>query len=52
MWKWLILILVGYALYRMFMNDRKKERRGYQEGKGTSHRYRGDGQRPGLRSLY
>ena len=24
MWKWLILILVGYALYRMFMNDRKK----------------------------
>ena len=24
MWKWMILILVRYALYRMFMNDRKK----------------------------
>ena len=25
MWKWLILILAGYFLYRMFMNDRNKK---------------------------
>lgn len=25
MWKWLILVLAAYALYRMFMNDRKKK---------------------------
>ena len=25
MWKWLILILAGYVLYRMFMNDRNKK---------------------------
>lgn len=25
MWKWLILVLAGYVLYRMFMNDRNKK---------------------------
>lgn len=25
MWKWVILVLAGYALYRMFLNDRKKK---------------------------
>ena len=25
MWKWLILVLAAYVLYRMFMNDRKKK---------------------------
>lgn len=25
MWKWLILALAAYALYRLFMNDRKKK---------------------------
>lgn len=25
MWKWLILVLAGYVLYRMFMNDRQKK---------------------------
>lgn len=25
MWKWLILVLAGYIVYRMFMNDRKKK---------------------------
>lgn len=25
MWKWLILVVIGYALYRMFINDRLKK---------------------------
>ena len=25
MWKWVILVLAGYALYRMILNDRKKK---------------------------
>lgn len=25
MWKWILLALVGYGLYRMFMNDRQKQ---------------------------
>ena len=25
MWKWLVLALVGYGLYRMFVNDRLKK---------------------------
>ena len=24
MWKWLLIVLVVYGVYRMFMNDRKK----------------------------
>lgn len=25
MWKWVIIILLGYGAYRMFMNDRSKK---------------------------
>lgn len=52
MWKWLILILVGYALYRMFMNDRKKS--GEDTKKEKEHLIATGEmvQRPGLRSLY
>ena len=39
MWKWLILILMGYALYRMFMNDRKKSGEDTKKEK-EHHRYR------------
>ncbi len=33
MWKILILVVVGYVLYRMFMNDRKKKTEDTQKEK-------------------
>ena len=38
MWKWLILPLAAYALYRLFTNDRQKSRKHKEDEKAQQER--------------
>jgi ribosomal protein L24E len=44
MWKWLILALAAYALYRLFVNDWKKRQGSKEDEKTKNARMAADGE--------